>query len=635
MAEETLVTATDIARLAGVGRAAVSNWRRRHADFPQPVAGTPVSPLFTLAKVEAWLRGHGKLLKVPLAEQAWQELRRRAGDDLRLAAALADAGERLADGRPVPHAVAELAAASGPADALEVLVSRFHEAQARGAPVPAPEVTGLMAALTEGAATVLDPVCGTGELLLAAREHGATRLLGQDANADLARLAGARIRLGTDDCQDAGDAGHREAAGPVLRASDALLADAFAGIMADAVLCCAPPHPRTGAQDLNAADPRWVYGVPPRTEPELAWVQHAVAHLAPAGVAVVLVPQAMAARRAGRRIRAQLLRRGALRAVIALPGANLAGQLWLLRRPVGDVPTTVLMSAADGPQAAIAAWRRFTSDPGLDEPGVSRAVPVIDLLDDEVDLNPARYLSAPPAVRAAERFAETRDVLASVLSRLPDRLPNARPAGAPLPLTFVTVAELARTGYVEVYQAPTRPDGRAGPETGVVPMLTVEDVLHDRPPSGHGHPGERWVTLRAGDIAVTAAPAGLAARVVAAAGEGAILGPGLTLLRVDPARLDPHFAAGVLRSSANGHRAGRVTGSSGRADISRALIAELPPPEQRRYGQAFRRAEELRAAARTAAALGTALAQLLADGLAAGTLEPGDDPANHEPGIAD
>jgi len=33
---------------------------------------------------------------VPLAERAWQELRARAGDDLQLAAALADAGELLA-----------------------------------------------------------------------------------------------------------------------------------------------------------------------------------------------------------------------------------------------------------------------------------------------------------------------------------------------------------------------------------------------------------------------------------------------------------------------------------------------------------------------------------------------------------
>ena len=38
------VTAAEISRLAGVTRATVSNWRRRHADFPAPVGGTEASP---------------------------------------------------------------------------------------------------------------------------------------------------------------------------------------------------------------------------------------------------------------------------------------------------------------------------------------------------------------------------------------------------------------------------------------------------------------------------------------------------------------------------------------------------------------------------------------------------------------
>ncbi|WP_411573207.1 helix-turn-helix transcriptional regulator, partial [Streptomyces puniciscabiei] len=70
----TEVTAGGIARLAGVGRAAVSNWRRRHADFPKPVGGTETSPSFALAEVEAWLRKQGKLAVVPLRERVWQQL---------------------------------------------------------------------------------------------------------------------------------------------------------------------------------------------------------------------------------------------------------------------------------------------------------------------------------------------------------------------------------------------------------------------------------------------------------------------------------------------------------------------------------------------------------------------------------
>lgn len=33
-----LVSSADIARMCGVGRAAVTNWKRRYADFPKPLA---------------------------------------------------------------------------------------------------------------------------------------------------------------------------------------------------------------------------------------------------------------------------------------------------------------------------------------------------------------------------------------------------------------------------------------------------------------------------------------------------------------------------------------------------------------------------------------------------------------------
>src|ERR1051326_7058813 len=58
--EQGHVTAAAIARRAGVVRAAVTNWRRRYADFPQPVGGSPSSPVFSWAQVEAWLVATGK-----------------------------------------------------------------------------------------------------------------------------------------------------------------------------------------------------------------------------------------------------------------------------------------------------------------------------------------------------------------------------------------------------------------------------------------------------------------------------------------------------------------------------------------------------------------------------------------------
>jgi SAM-dependent methyltransferase len=602
--DDTLVSAADIARLADVGRSAVSNWRRRYADFPQPAGGTPAGPLFALTAVEAWLREQGKLLEVPLAERAWQELRAHAGDDLHLAAALADAGDLLTEGTlSEPAAVAGLVAALGPADAFEVLFSRLQEMQARTAGAAPLEVAELMAALAGEAGTVLDPACGTGELLLAARENGARRLFGQDAVADAVRLAGIRLRL---------TASH-EGSESAVRAEDALLRDAFPGVLADAVLSNLSVQKRTWMPDADPSDPRWEFGVPPRLEPELAWVQHMLAHLSAGGLAVAMLPAAAAARRPGRRIRAQLLRRGALRAVVALSATQ---HLWLLRRPASDTPGSVLMVAAADPEAVLTAWRRFGDDPAHDAPGVSRAVPIIDLLDDEVDVTPGRHVSVPAVDHPSERFSQVRERVAALVGGLGSLLPELRTAREPRAVAFVTVAELARLGHLEVHQAPVRGDVDAGADA----LLSVEDVIEGHPASGRGRRDSRRVTVRSGDIVVATAGGRCVVRVVS--GGDAILGPGLTLVRVDPRQLDAHFVAGALRSSANARVSMAQTGSTGRADLPRAQIPRVSLAEQRSYGDAFRRVDELDSAVRSATDAAAELAQLLADGVTAGAFEP-------------
>src|SRR5258708_30499446 len=65
------VTATGIAKMAGVGRAAVSNWRRRYSDFPRPVGGTASSPAFDLAAVEGWLERQGRTPEASPGGRAW------------------------------------------------------------------------------------------------------------------------------------------------------------------------------------------------------------------------------------------------------------------------------------------------------------------------------------------------------------------------------------------------------------------------------------------------------------------------------------------------------------------------------------------------------------------------------------
>jgi chromosome partitioning protein len=56
--EEGMVGLAEIAQIAGVTPAAVSNWRSRFTDFPTPVANLRAGPVFDRNQVRRWLRNH-------------------------------------------------------------------------------------------------------------------------------------------------------------------------------------------------------------------------------------------------------------------------------------------------------------------------------------------------------------------------------------------------------------------------------------------------------------------------------------------------------------------------------------------------------------------------------------------------
>ena len=690
-----LVTAADISRLAGVTRATVSNWRRRHADFPAPAGGTDSSPAYDLDAVRAWLAARGQLpesspadeLRVllraqpdagrvvtglfavvlaaaSLGQKEIASLTERPDDELvswasPAVAALADdvPGVTKASlagvGASLLRGLARQVATEGAEAAADLLSERLIEDSGGTGtyltPAPLAELMAGLLADESGAfpASVLDPACGSGSLLAAAVRAGATEVHGQDVLAGQAAQTAVRLRVSG------------SAADVTVRAGDSLRSDAFSDLTADGVLCNPPYGDRTWGHDELAYDQRWAYGVPPKGEPELAWVQHCLAHLTPGSRAVLLMPPAVAERASGRRIRAQLLRGGALRAVIALPqGAapplHIGLHLWILQRPGTDteVPGTVLfVDTATTPDkqaggwaelntTVLAAWRAYRK--GKDPAAVPNAqvVPVIDLLDQAVDLTPVRHVrgthgTASPA-ELARQAAELHDQLRRAATEVSDLSEGSgwRPVGdQPRGWRTATVADLLRGGALELLHATprrTRRGEKASPaerKDSKRPVITARDVVEGRTASGTATDlmtDKATHQVRPGDVLlpeIFRSERSSATRVAETGDDGCVLGPHVWLFRPDPQRLDPWFLAGFLSAEENVSAA--TTGTSiVRVDPRRLRVPLLPLTEQRRYGDAFRHLHTLRTTARRTARHAEETAHLLNAGLTGGALLP-------------
>ena len=693
------VTLAEIARIAGVGRAAVSNWRRRHDTFPAPVGGSDTSPQFSLAEVEQWLLHNGKVSEVGSRERLWPHFE-ALGDRAQAGFAIAEIARRVLPGdagiagptggdlpdemrRLVDRAVQSAGRADGKA-IFEFLLARWLDTHVRQIIVTPAPLADLMAAVadvfsckTGVPGSVLDPACGTGSLLIAAARQlveadrwSGLVLAGSELDPALASLAAAR--LGFASAEYGGSPGNthgRAGPGPHIaavdvRVGDSLRADPHDGFRADLVLCNPPFNDRSWGSEELATDPRWTYGLPPRTEPELAWVEHSLARLKPSGLAVLLLPPAVASRRAGRRIRGALLRAGAVRAVIALPAGSASPysvslHLWVLQAPTPTTAETrreVLLVDATascqrpgaGPQGidwphlhehVITAVRAHVAGDEVRANGLSNmpsalpagsvAVPAMDLLDEQVDLTPARYV--PDAhgsgeVRLRDDWQRFGDLL-HTLSELADPLSRIDLASDGSTTATTTVGDLDRAQALTVRAGREPPADLmplGAPSEGAVAVLTVPDLLRGGKPRSWltadqvSRAGDALTLAEANDVVVVGVERAYRAWVQA---DGPIaLGPQLYLLRADPELLDPWFLAGCLRAPANARRASTHTSSSSRIDVRKLHVLQLLLGEQRRYAEAFQRLATMEDALVNVQAVSAGLLRSLSNGLAAGQL---------------
>ncbi|WP_204013416.1 N-6 DNA methylase [Sphaerimonospora thailandensis] len=368
----------EIAKYAGVERAAVSNWRRRHKDFPLPVVDDARRPLFDSDQIAQWLDRRWLPQKeqepgdpVTYGERFREGLRLRSitalrqampGDELIIRGlALAAASSLLervpgrgayqqircirpdlsdlfkpylaeadAESSPLGRVLADMLGEMRPADVAERLIEQADRVDAafRSTVTPGP-ICDLIVKLCASHSwhTVYDPAAGIGSLLLKAvspRSHRHMRVTAADSDGHALRTLQLRfLSHGLD--------------------VDLLQGNAFNGrseIKADLVVADPPFVP------VEHADQP--YG-------PFDWVRLAHRHLTTGGMACIVVP-AWSLQRTGlqersARTRAEMAQAGLIRAVIQLPprsnsfrvGAALA--LVVLDQAEGSNRTIVLAEA--------------------------------------------------------------------------------------------------------------------------------------------------------------------------------------------------------------------------------------------------------------------------------------------------
>ena len=182
---------------------------------------------------------------------------------------------------------------------------------------------------------VCDTCCGSGGMFVQSEKfveaHGGRRadlsIFGQESNPTTWKLCKMNLAI----------RGIEANLGP--HHADSFHADQHKDLKADFILANPPFNVSDWGGDRLRQDARWVYGVPPVGNANFAWVQHIVHHLAPRGVAgIVLANGSMSSNQSGEgEIRRALVEADLVDCMIALPGqlfytTQIPACLWFLTR---------------------------------------------------------------------------------------------------------------------------------------------------------------------------------------------------------------------------------------------------------------------------------------------------------------
>jgi type I restriction enzyme M protein len=284
---------------------------------------------------------------------------------------------------------------------------------------------------------VYDPCCGSGGMFVQAEKfietHGGRpfdiSVYGQELNQNTWRLAKMNLAI------------HGIGAKLGPRWADTFHDDLHPDLWADVVMANPPFNMSDWGGEQLSLDPRWVYGVPPASNANFAWIQHMVSKLSRHGSAgIVLANGSMSSKQSGEGdIRRAMVQDDLVACMVALPPqlfrtTQIPACLWFLAkdktpqgaralkdrrgevlfidaRNMGTLTdrTTRILNPEDITKIAGSyhAWRG--TDRALtyeDEPGFCYSAGLAEIKEQDYVLTPGRYVGPPTAEDESEPLSE-------------------------------------------------------------------------------------------------------------------------------------------------------------------------------------------------------------------------------------
>lgn len=609
------LTLKDIAELAQVSRPAVSNWRSRYSDFPEPVEeSTPRKPLFDADGVIAWLkhkaffpegaeedlqlaslwatanllRNHLPVDEIPLVVLSMLALDQ--DPTFEVPAEYDQFTGHLSEDtlEEVKRGIASLRI-DDYAEAANQVVDRFLGVGSRGDRSQYGTSTSLSSAAliaaasttAEHARTVVDPACGiAGTLLGVGAATPEAELLGAELHPPTAALARLLVHL-------AGSTA-------TIHTADSLFNDPFAGIHADVVVCEPPLAVRWPREHLSEMER--TLGPLRGLLSDDVFLLYAAQHVSAEGRAYVLTSTGTTYRPHFREHRQRLAAQGQIEAVVDLPAGvfsatRIPAVMWVLRSGGAEEPLLIDASGhtPETIPTRIAEWltaarnRKATDVP-------YKAITLADVVTNDGSLSPSTYLAEPisPDVARTEFDSALQSLETTAKDLMRIRTPRVTADAIPSSASSTTLGDLIQDGHFRRMRGIYRPDKElengkarlARPNRNIEPAF-VEDFNDDH-------------VLRPGDILMPRIGE-LPAWVHQDDGRAWVPSDSLIVFRPTSDEYDPYFIAACLNAPANIDTRSTL---SKRHPLDRITIPELGRDQRATVADAHRSLADARSAAR-------------------------------------